>query len=69
MKDWFGELEWQCHICRQMRPDEQISVHTHQVNMDNGFKVTVNVRYCNDNPDCTEKAKTYSFFESTIIGA
>jgi hypothetical protein len=55
-------MTWTCHVCGRERPDERISVHTTQVDL-NGIAVTQNVRYCNDRPECIEKAKTHSFLD------
>lgn len=55
--DW----TWQCRICHQRRPNEFISVYS-SVKTIKGIPLTHNVRYCNDNTDCIEKAKTFSFF-------
>jgi len=58
------ELTWTCHICNKERPDANISVFTRDLSGEQGFPIgTVeqNVRYCNDNPSCMEKAPTFSF--------
>lgn len=60
-------LTWACHICGKERPDEKISVHTTRVN-DEGTIIEQNVRYCNDNQECIEKAKSFSFFEKQKPG-
>lgn len=55
-------ITWTCHICGQERPDEQISVHKRDVSKEYGLPAGTmkeNVRYCNDNPDCTRKAETF----------
>ncbi len=54
-------LGWKCHICKEERPDDKISVHTRPVKV-GSITVTQNVRYCNDRPACIEGAKTFSFF-------
>lgn len=58
-------LTWKCHICSRHRPDSKISVHQTDVsekyNLPKGT-TKQNVRYCNDNPDCVEKATTFTFF-------
>ncbi len=51
-------LTWTCHICKKERPDKKISVQTNEADLGKE-----NVRYCNDNDDCREKAKTFSFFK------
>ena len=70
-----NELTWTCHICGTERPDKFISVHTKSSTIGTeqaGYfrdqyqeelsTVKENIRYCNDNPDCKKKAKTFSFF-------
>ena len=60
-----AELTWTCHICKTERPDDKISVVTTDVSEESGLKVgtmSQNVRYCNDNPACTEAAKTFRFY-------
>lgn len=48
--------EWECHICGKSRPDAQISVYSTDLESVSGVKFTQNVRYCNDDPDCTAEA-------------
>lgn len=62
-------LTWTCHICRDTRPDRFISVNSHEniLGEGTGYKMTVNVRHCNDRQDCIEKAKTYSFFTASKL--
>jgi len=58
----FENLTWSCHVCKEVRPNAAISVFkkdtSAELNLPPGH-VVQNVRYCNDNSDCTEKAKTY----------
>ena len=57
-------LEWSCHICKEVRPDEFISVAVHDNSKVLGVPegtVQSNVRYCNDNKDCEEKAKSKTY--------
>jgi len=59
-------LTWICHICGKERPDESISVQVNDRSAELGWPVgTVqeNVRYCNDNPDCARKSKTFHLKE------
>lgn len=51
-------LTWQCHVCKQERPDALISVYQRK----HSEFVTENIRYCNDNEGCREGAKTYTHF-------
>lgn len=53
-------LTWTCHICKQERPDECISVMKHQTTI-NGVPITQNVRYCNDRIDCADQAVDFRF--------
>lgn len=52
---------WTCHICKKERQDSRISVYSSTIVTPGGLEMKQNVRYCNDNPDCIEKAKTHSF--------
>ncbi len=55
------ELTWMCMVCKEKRPDAQISVHKKPLvieGMDMGHQ---NIRYCNDRPACFEGAKEYDF--------
>lgn len=57
--EYWLNLTWTCHICGASRSDEFISVHQHERGDDYGFPsemMVCNVRYCNDNEDCTRKA-------------
>lgn len=59
---------WTCHVCGRMRPDATISVITTCVGKDYGLAAEVlkqNVRYCNDEPECVEAAKTKRLFKPT----
>ena len=62
----FEDLTWTCHICKDRRPDEKISVYKHdrskEYDMSPGTMVE-NVRYCNDKLECIEAAKDYSHFK------
>ena len=59
----FEDLTWRCHICGATRPDAQISVLSRKKILPGEIEVQENIRYCNDNPDCREKAKDISFFK------
>ena len=60
-------LTWTCHICGRERPDNKISVLSKALQLNNGrICGQQNIRYCNDNPDCAEKAKEFSFFKEAI---
>lgn len=53
-------LTWRCDICREMRPDEKISVWK----VDIGPKalpgaVIRNVKFCNDKPACESGAENW----------
>lgn len=64
-------LTWACHICHQDRPDNKISVYKTDIGIEQGFPpetMEQNVRYCNDNPDCTERAKSFKFLGTTKDG-
>jgi hypothetical protein len=54
------DLTWTCHVCGKVRPDDKISVY-HRIITHDIIDITENIRYCNDNPDCVEGAKTKTF--------
>lgn len=50
-----GEDVWTCHICRCLRPDSKISVHTTDISAQFGLPAGTmkrNYRFCNDKPQC-----------------
>ena len=49
-----NNLTWECEICKKVRPDNCISVITYPLK--NIKYVERNLKYCNDNIDCVEKA-------------
>lgn len=53
-------MTWTCHICKDERPDVQISVRTNRSTL-GGVEMGNNVRYCKDRPACAEAAKTFVF--------
>lgn len=56
-------LTWRCDICRQERPDAQISVWKVDITRPDSrcppWTITRNVKYCNDNPACREGAENW----------
>lgn len=52
---------WKCWICGKKRPDEFIDVIVHDVSLENGCdsegQIKINVKYCNDKPECRGGAK------------
>lgn len=51
---------WKCHVCGKERPDAKISVYSSTRYFGN-VPMKQNVRYCNDNSECIEGAKTVDF--------
>ena len=48
-------LTWHCEMCHKERSDADISVLTYSAK---GLpNLERNLKYCNDNPNCWEKAK------------
>ena len=43
-------LKLRCFVCGKLRENNKLSV-----------RITGCVTYCNDNPDCVKKSKTFSF--------
>ena len=61
----FENLSWKCHICDKERPDAKISIRTIPMII-NGRKLgSQNIRYCNDDPTCVEKSKTFKFIKDS----
>lgn len=58
---WSSDLTWTCHICHEERPDDKISVRSHDRVHENGVQFTENVRFCNDRLACQDAAETFSF--------
>lgn len=66
-RDGFDPGTWTCHICKEERPDDKISVRRKPLIGANGVPsrtITENVRYCNDNPDCAQESYTFSFIRN-----
>ena len=47
-------LTWKCDICHKERPDDRIDVLTYPMEGLPGAEI--NLKYCNDNEDCRQKA-------------
>jgi hypothetical protein len=58
-------LTWTCHICKKERPDALISVLSKPLIIAGQQAGNQNIRYCNDNPECIEGAKTFSFVKDS----
>lgn len=57
-------LEWVCHVCGKIRPDDKISVYsTTRGSTRLGVPIKHNVRYCNDNPECVKGAKEINWLK------
>lgn len=66
-RDGFTDMTWTCHICKEERPDSAISVRKTPLKGANGVEsriISMNVRYCNDNPKCIEESKDFSFIRN-----
>ena len=58
-------IEWTCHVCGELRPDDKISVHSRTVTLTlNNVPMTENVRYCNDNQECIDGAKKVRWIDA-----
>lgn len=56
------ELSWTCHICGRERPDDKISVVSKPIMIEGRIIGQQNIRYCNDNEECIQKALDFSHF-------
>lgn len=62
-----NNLQWTCHVCGKLRPDDKISVYTRDDSARHDFPpgtIQTNVRYCNDNPECEKNARYVDFMPS-----
>ena len=57
-------IEWTCHVCGELRPDDKISVYSRTISK-HDIPITENVRYCNDNPECIEGAKKVRWIDAS----
>lgn len=53
---------WKCHICKEERPDDKISVVSKPLVINGQTVGEQNIRYCNDRQECIKGAQTFSFF-------
>ena len=53
---------WTCHICKEERPDDKISVLSKPMVISGQVVGAQNVRYCNDKPECRQKVQDFDFF-------
>jgi hypothetical protein len=54
-------LNWECHVCGDLRPDSKISVHSTQRDFGHGVIAQQNVRYCSDKQSCADGAQGVDF--------
>lgn len=55
-------ITWTCHICKEERPDDKISVITKPLFINGSAVGEQNIRYCNDRPECLKRARIKDFF-------
>lgn len=60
------DLNWTCHVCGALRPDDRISVYKSAKAMGSGFVATQNVRYCNDRSACRAGAPFVDFTSARV---
>lgn len=56
-------LTWTCHICKEERPDANISVFKKPLEINGQVMGEQNIRYCNDKSECLEGCKDFSFIK------
>ena len=62
-------MDWTCHICKELRPDDKISVFSKPFLILKGQIIgSQNIRYCNDKESCKNVAKDFSFFPTRQRG-
>lgn len=60
-------ITWTCHICGEERPNDKISVLSTDLSAEYGFPpgtVQQNVRHCNDDVRCCDRARAKRFFKN-----
>jgi hypothetical protein len=64
-------VTWECHGCRGWREDEWISVaHRKFLVNPESVPMQINLRYCNDRPECIRKvAAALDAFEARLRAA
>lgn len=61
-------MTWKCHVCKEERPDNKISVYSKDTSSEYGLPMgtmIMNIRYCNDRESCIENAPYYSFISKS----
>ena len=64
------DITWTCHICKEERPDQFISVRQHDVSGRYELPAGVmmeNIRYCNDRPACVLASETFTHFRAGAV--
>lgn len=55
-------MTWTCHVCKEERPDDKISVYSKDIPLFKGrVQARQNVRYCNDRKQCIDGAPKVVF--------
>lgn len=52
---------WTCHICKEERPDDKVSVLSKPLVVNGRIIGQQNIRYCNDRAECISKAQDFKF--------
>jgi hypothetical protein len=64
-----SEMIWHCHCCKSRKPDGNIKAYRHDISniyqLESGMLI-LNIRYCNDNPSCFQKAKNREWIISNF---
>lgn len=55
-----GKNGWRCHVCKDYRPDDKISVRS-RLRMLGTVSFQENIRYCNDRPECKRGSVEVTF--------
>ena len=59
-----SEMKWKCHICKEERDNDKITVYKKPIIL-NGRRVgDQNIRVCNDRRDCLKRAEKFSFLKN-----
>lgn len=53
-------MTWTCHVCKDERPDEFISVFSRKL-VRGTVEIQENIRFCNDRATCITEARDLTF--------
>jgi hypothetical protein len=62
-----NKISWRCYICKEKRPDCFISILTVDMHPEDPGYAFHNIKYCNDNLQCENQAKSIKYSNGVKI--